>query len=142
MSTDSDIIIKNHKKTFTSNLIIKKLNYLATDKIGEVDVIKHATNSKLKKNTILFENVIDLDVTSPTKKYKNIINAFKSLKKASNLITIYESRKNPYFNDRKKKEIINVINNRFINQDKQAPKFKMIFYIHLEEKFFVKKQFV
>ena len=49
--------------------------------------------------------MIDLDVTSPLRKLSDIkscINLFIK-QKANNLITIYESRKNPYFNMIEKK---------------------------------------
>ena len=125
LSTDSDLIIKKCKK-LSFDLIIKRPNYLATDKIGKVDVIKHALNQAEKKYNIIFENIIDLDVTSPLRNIKDIINAFKKFKKknASNLITICESRKNPYFNmiEKKGDNINVVINNRFYKSRQTAPK--------------------
>ena len=43
-------------------------------------MIKHALNQAEKYN-IIFENIIDLDVTSPLRNIKDIINAFKKFKR-------------------------------------------------------------
>ncbi len=79
---------------------------LSGDKVGKLSVIRHALNYAEKKFNKKFSAVIDLDVTSPLRKLSDIkscINLFIS-KKANNLITICESRKNPYFNMIEKKK--------------------------------------
>lgn len=78
---------------------------LSGDKVGKLPVIRHALNYAEERFNKKFDAVIDLDVTSPLRKLSDIkscINLFIK-QKANNLITICESRKNPYFNMIEKK---------------------------------------
>jgi len=99
VSSDSLKILHASKKLKIKNLL-KRPQKLALDSSGKISAIKHAliqTEKKLKKK---FNYVIDLDVTSPLRTKKDIIGAFKKFikKKADNLVSVTQSRKNPYFN--------------------------------------------
>jgi len=99
VSSDSLKILNTSKKLKIKNLV-KRPKKLASDSSGKIPAIKHAliqTEKKLKKK---FNYIIDLDATSPLRTKKDIIGAFKKFiqKNADNLVSVTESRKNPYFN--------------------------------------------
>ncbi len=98
LSTDSKKIANFSKKYV--DLIIKRPKKLASDKASKVPSIKHALLGSEKKFKKKFNIIMDLDVTAPLRETKDIINAKKLFqsKKYENLISVCESRKNPYFN--------------------------------------------
>ena len=110
----SNIVVSTNAKSF-SKIINKKIFYLkrpirlSGDKIGKIEVIRHA----LKEAEIFFkkdfDTIIDLDVTAPLRKISDIKKCIKIFKKKNyhNLITVCKSRKNPYFN------MIEYKNNKF-----------------------------
>ena len=104
LSSDLEHIIKIANK-LGFDLVIKRPNILARDKSGKVDVIKHALLKAEKYFNENYQNIFDLDVTSPLRNIKDIKQSLKIFinKKANNLITVCEARKNPYFNMVQKK---------------------------------------
>ncbi len=125
LSSDSDHIIDTGNK-LGFDLVIKRPNYLARDKSGKVDAIKHALLESEKYFNKTFKNIFDLDVTSPLRSIVDIKNSLKIFKKkkANNLITVCEARKNPYFNMIQKiKDKIKVVASRREYKSRQtAPK--------------------
>lgn len=102
ISSDAKSIkkIKNKKITY-----LLRPSSLAGDKVGKLDVIRHAL--KIAENNLgkEFKIILDLDVTSPLRKENDIKNCIKLFKRKNynNLITICNARKNPYFNMIEKK---------------------------------------
>mgnify|MGYP001199079686 FL=1 len=101
----TNVVVSSDAKKFRK-ISNKKIFYinrpkkLSSDRSGKIDVIRHA----LKKSELhfkkKFDTVIDLDVSSPLRKNKDVeksISLFKK-KNPNNLITICKARKNPYFN--------------------------------------------
>ena len=125
LSTDSDSIIKK-SKSLSFDLIVKRPSNLASDKASKIDAIKHALSESEKYFNKIYKNVIDLDVTSPLRNIDDIKKSFKKfqIKKANNLITICDSRKNPYFNmiEKKGNSIKLVIDNKLYKSRQIAPK--------------------
>ena len=103
--SDSEQMIKIANK-LGFDLVIKRPKFLAKDKSGKVDVIKHALLKAEKYFNDTYQNIFDLDVTSPLRNIKDIKQSLKIFinKKANNLITVCEARKNPYFNMVQKKQ--------------------------------------
>lgn len=99
ISTDSTYIeklaIKKNLKT-----IGKRPKYISNDTVSKLEVIRHAVKRFELKENKKFDVIFDLDITSPLRLVEDIINSFLKFKKqnANNLITVCESRKNPYFN--------------------------------------------
>lgn len=87
--------VKNKKITY-----LLRPSFLSGDKVGKLDVIRHALKSAEKKTGKVFETILDLDVTSPLREVSDIKKCIKLFrkKKNNNLITICQARKNPYFN--------------------------------------------
>ena len=81
-------------------------------------MIRDLLNYYENKNQIIYDYVLDLDVTSPLRNLSDLSNAFnifKSDKKALSLFSVSNSHRNPYFNMVEKE---NGYYNLIINSDK------------------------
>ena len=98
VSSDCKKILKIAEKLGVHTL--KRTNQLSKDFVGKVDVIRDAAIKAQKMLDKKFDNVIDLDVTSPLRQVSDIHNFFKKFQNGNyqNLITGCVARKNPYFN--------------------------------------------
>ena len=130
--------IKN-KKIFYLNRPRK----LSGDKIGKLDVIRHAVKFSEEHFKINFGYIIDLDVTSPLRTVNDIkkaIQIFKK-KKSNNLITFCKSRKNPYFNmiERKKNKfkLIKNVKKIFLRRQDAPKAYEMNASIYIWKKKFL-----
>ena len=126
ISTDLKLSPKELKKR-RLKVFFKREKKLSNDKVGKVSVIRDALKRAEKFYNKQYEIIIDLDVTSPLRSLTDIKNAISKFinSKSNNLITLCESRKNPYFNMVKiiKKVPNLVINSRkTIRRRQDAPK--------------------
>ena len=98
VSSDCKKILKIAEKLGVHTL--KRTNQLSKDFVSKVDVIRDAAKKAQKMLDKKFDNVIDLDVTSPLRQVSDIHNSFKKFQNGNyqNLITGCVARKNPYFN--------------------------------------------
>lgn len=98
VSSNSNKILKITKKK--ANYCIKRPEKLSGDHSSKIEVIKHALIESEKKFKIVFDYIVDLDVTSPLRLKKDILDAIKIIlkKKGENLVSGYDARRNPYFN--------------------------------------------
>ena len=98
VSSDCKKILKIAEKLGVHTL--KRTNQLSKDFVGKVDVIRDAAIKAQNMLDKKFDNVIDLDVTSPLRQVSDIHNSFKKFQNGNyqNLITGCVARKNPYFN--------------------------------------------
>lgn len=126
ISTDAKISKKDLKKR-NLKIYFKRSKKLSNSKSGKVEVIRDALIKAeffFKKR---YDTIIDLDVSSPLRNKKDIIKALNKFKKdkASNLITVCKSRKNPYFNmieyNKKKLKIVKNLRNKILRRQ-DAPK--------------------
>ncbi len=104
VSTDSKKIQKIVSKFGIKNFFLRPKN-LSGDSASKIDVIKHAVVKAEKEFNKKYDLVFDLDVTSPLRETKDILQAYQLFKKnkANNLISVCEARRNPYFNQVKSK---------------------------------------
>ena len=99
VSSDSNEILKEGE-IYAADILLQRSAKLASDDAGKIDAIidclNHAENN-LNKH---FDYVIDLDVTSPLRNLIDIENCLEFTKDQGfkNLITVTNSKKNPYFN--------------------------------------------
>ena len=116
ISTDLKLSPKELKKR-RLKVFFKREKKLSNDKVGKVPVIRDALKRAEKYYNKQYEIIIDLDVTSPLRSLNDIKNAISKFinSKSNNLITLCESRKNPYFN---MVEIIKKVPNLVINSRK------------------------
>ena len=100
---------------------------LAMDHTPKIDVIRNVLLNAERLYGKTYEYVIDLDVTSPLRNQKDILEALSKLKKDDNALNIFsvsKSRKNPYFNMIEKKKdgyFKKVITKNNITGRQQAP---------------------
>lgn len=99
VSSDSNEILKEGE-IYAADILLQRSAKLASDDAGKIDAIIDCLNhaeSNLNKH---FDYVIDLDVTSPLRNLIDIENCleFTKDKGFKNLITVTNSKKNPYFN--------------------------------------------
>ena len=79
VSSDCKKILKIAEKLEVHTL--KRTNQLSKDFVGKVDVIRDAAIKAQKMLDKKFDNVIDLDVTSPLRQVSDIHNSFKKFPK-------------------------------------------------------------
>ena len=99
VSSDSNEILKEGE-IYAADILLQRSAKLASDDAGKIDAIIDCLNhaeSNLNKH---FDYVIDLDVTSPLRSLIDIENCLEFTKDQGfkNLITVTNSKKNPYFN--------------------------------------------
>ena len=99
VSSDSNEILKEGE-IYAADILLQRSAKLASDDAGKIDAIIDCLNhaeSNLNKH---FDYVIDLDVTSPLRNLIDIENCLEFTKDQGfkNLITVTNSKKNPYFN--------------------------------------------
>lgn len=102
LSTD-DIEIKNVVKELNLDIDTDYIRpeFLASDTAGKVDTIKDVKKYSEEKSDVIFEYVLDLDVTSPLRTVQDLTAAFEILKgdsEAYNLFSVSPASRNPYFN--------------------------------------------
>ncbi|KEY18818.1 acylneuraminate cytidylyltransferase family protein [Kaistella antarctica] len=75
--------------------------FLATDTAGKIETIKDVKKYSEEKSNIIFDYVLDLDVTSPLRTLGDLKNAFDLLRNdinAYNIFSVSPANRNPYFN--------------------------------------------
>ena len=102
---------------------------LAGDTIGKIDVISNCLQEMEKRKNVSYDIVIDVDITAPLRKVKDIENLVKvHVDKSPDVTTtVAPARKNPYFNQVMKVEkgVKKVIDSNYTARQ-QAPVICMI----------------
>ena len=121
LSTDNTKIFNLCKKEKKIECFFLRKSSLSNSKSGKILAIRDAVKKAEKHFNETCNDVCDLDVTSPLRIKKDIVDAFKKFKhkKYDNLFTVCLSRKNPYFN---------MIEFNKKNEVKIVKKFKNILY--------------
>ena len=99
ISTDSKKIASIAKK-YNIDVWFYRPRKLSGDRVGKLEVIRHALLESEKYYNKNFDIIVDLDVTSPLRLYSDINKAYKQFinKDADILISGTEARRSPYFN--------------------------------------------
>jgi CMP-N,N'-diacetyllegionaminic acid synthase len=74
---------------------------LSTDNVGKTDTINDILLFEEKNQNIIYDYILDLDVTSPLRTQLDLNDAFEKLKynsSALNIFSVNKANKNPYFN--------------------------------------------
>lgn len=101
LNTDSneliEIINKNSKRKVS---VIKREAELAGDDIAKCNVIRNCYKTMKQQKGYDYDEVIDLDITSPIRRIKDLEAVINKMAKAECDIveTVTESRRSPYFN--------------------------------------------
>mgnify|MGYP001299510938 FL=1 len=99
VSTDSKLISKISKNFKAESWFLRPKN-LSNDKSEKIHSIRHALITSEKYFNKKYDYIVDLDASSPLRSIEDIKKSFKKFinTNSSNLVTLCESRKNPYFN--------------------------------------------
>ncbi len=124
VSTDSNKIanLSNH---YGAKCWFIRPKYLSSDNSAKIPAIRHALIKSEKYFKKKFDIIFDLDVSSPLRSINDIKNAYKKFlkEKKDNLITVNQSRKNPYFNiiEFQREKIKIVKKYKYISRRQDAP---------------------
>lgn len=106
INSDSDKLLDLGNK-FGGIEMIKRPHELATDESAKIPSIRYSLVKMEERKNRKYDYIIDLDITSPFRKVKDIENALnKSItnKELDIVFSVVESRRNPYFNMVEKKD--------------------------------------
>jgi len=105
LSSDSDELIALVLKKAPKTLIIQRSATLSGDIVSKTAVIKDCLHKAESHYKTVFDTVVDLDITSPLRRIRDIKNATdKKLKRkdVDVVFSVTSARRNPYFNMVKK----------------------------------------
>lgn len=101
LSTDSDDLIElvQNKSKIEINTVNRPAE-IAGDEAPKISAIRHAYHSLVERKNKDYDIVVDLDITSPLRKLRDLENVIdKKLSTQTPVIyTVTEARRNPYFN--------------------------------------------
>lgn len=101
LNTDSEDLIKLIEKVNVPVTILRRNESLAGDKVSKVAVIHDCLIRAEKQFDLVYDVVVDLDITSPLRKVNDIKNAIDKKMSRPEVDVVYSvthSRRNPYFN--------------------------------------------
>lgn len=100
ISTDSLEILKIAEEFGLFSEYIRPAD-LALDSSGKLDCIEDLLLYEEKKRKIIYDVILDLDISSPLRSVEDLVNAFNLFLKddnALNLFSVSKANRNPYFN--------------------------------------------
>ena len=100
ISTDDENILKICQSLGYQSNYIRPLE-LSTDYAGKIDTIQDLLLFEEKELGLTYDYILDLDVTSPLRTQRDMLEAFELLKNntdALNIFSVNKASKNPYFN--------------------------------------------
>lgn len=101
VNTDSDALIEQMNQSGIDYIHIPRKDNLAGDRVAKIDVIRDTLLQMEEKENIIYEAVLDLDLTSPLRTVKDIQGTLDALLQkpgADISFSVTESRRSPYFN--------------------------------------------
>lgn len=125
VNTDSDELINRLSKFKGLEIIfVKRRSELALDDSAKIEVIRDTYREVKKIKKIDFDQVIDLDLTSPLRRLVDLELVVKKMQKTDKdlIFTVVKSRRNPRFNMIESKDGIykRVIESNYVSRQ-QAP---------------------
>lgn len=100
ISTDSKEILKEASKLGIETNYIRP-SILASDTAGKIDTIRHLLEYEESLCQEKYDYILDLDVSSPLRNVKDLIEAFNILTndiEALNIFSVNHANRSPYFN--------------------------------------------
>jgi len=105
INTDSEMLISQVLVKESKAFIVKRSESLAGDAVPKIAVIKDCLQKAESAYNIAYDIVVDLDITSPLRRVRDITNAIDKktqLKDIDIVFSVTSARRNPYFNMVKK----------------------------------------
>lgn len=125
VNSDSDVLLELlHDNPMRPVDLIEREPALAGDDVGKIDVINSCLNEMERRKNTKYNIVVDLDITSPLRKIRDIEELLKihMEKKPDVTTSVTPARRNPYFNQvmQSEKGVKKVIESNFTARQ-QAP---------------------
>ena len=101
INTDSEQLVKQLRETGVEYIFVDRKDYLAGDLVAKKDVIQDTLKEVEQLNGIIYDIVVDLDMTSPLRTARDIDGTIRILLDDENADIAYsvaEARRSPYFN--------------------------------------------
>ena len=148
LSSDSDKIIEISKQYNLFSDYVRPVKF-ASDNVGKLDAIRDVLFFFENKNQIKYDYVLDLDVTSPLRNVKDLLNAFQKIesdKKALSIFSVSHPNRNPYFNmvEKKSNGYYNLVKNSdnfFLSRQKSPDVYDMNASFYFYRRTFFEKNY-
>ncbi len=125
LNTDSEALIQQIESAIDQKIhFIRRSEVLSHDNTPKIDVIKNCYEVMSERRQVVYDMVVDLDITSPLRRMSDIAHLIekKRLTDSDVVFSVTEPRRNPYFNMVTKTEsgYVRVIKSNF-NSRQEAP---------------------
>jgi CMP-N,N'-diacetyllegionaminic acid synthase len=125
INTDSQELVETALLKRKDIIVVERKDELANDTVGKIEAIKDGFLQVEKKVDKNFDFVIDLDLTSPFRTVddlEGIIKKYTEDDEKDLIISVVESRRNPFFNMLKESDgVISLVNSSEYTSRQQAP---------------------
>lgn len=101
LNTDSEELIAQVLEQEPSTFVVRRTQELSGDTVAKIAVIKDCLKKAEEHLEMSFDLVVDLDITSPLRKVKDIKNAVQKKQQERSLELVFSvtsARRSPYFN--------------------------------------------
>lgn len=101
INTDSELLVKQLRGTGAEHIFVDRKDYLAGDLVAKKDVIQDTLKEVEQLNGVIYDIIVDLDLTSPLRTAGDIDGTIRTLLEDENADIAYsvaEARRSPYFN--------------------------------------------
>ena len=101
LNTDSEALAELVASKYPEVVYIRRIPELGESNVPKPAVWENCVNVMQKKNSIVYDYMIDLDITSPLRQIDDVYNAFqlKNKRQDADLVeSMCLARRNPYFN--------------------------------------------
>jgi CMP-N,N'-diacetyllegionaminic acid synthase len=100
LNTDSDDLISLVTQRDPNTVVVRRTPDLAGDRVAKLPVIQDCLVRTAEQSSVVYDTVVDLDITSPLRRLIDIENAIQ--KRADQgldvVFSVTEARRSPYFN--------------------------------------------
>lgn len=99
ISSDAEEILEVARR-WKADVLIRRPAELASDRAAKVDAIQHCTLEAERSRGVQFDEIVDIDATSPLRTPDDIRGAVRLFeeKRPSNVVSAMPARRSPYFN--------------------------------------------
>lgn len=101
VNTDSELLRKQIGETGVEYISVERKGCLAGDLVAKKDVIQDTLCEVEQRNGVVYDIIVDLDLTSPLRRAEDIYGTVRTLLEDENADLAYsvtEARRSPYFN--------------------------------------------
>lgn len=101
LNTDSELLARLVAERYPEVVYLPRCQELGGDTVPKMAVVQNSLARMEQKNAVVYDYVMDLDITSPLRTAQDVRSAYEMKAARPDLDLVYtgtESRRNPYFN--------------------------------------------